>query len=70
MKTAHPSFPKSRRVQYQPGPSQKLIQERAREAELFSSAVSSGMRTLEMGGMEKVLMGVTDLKQVRSVCIK
>ena len=48
----------------------KLIQERARVAELFSSAVRSGMRTLKMDGMEKVLMGLTDLKMVRSVCIK
>ncbi len=48
----------------------KLIQERARVAELFSSAVNSGMHTLKMDGMEKVLMGLTDLKQVRSVCIK
>jgi type II secretory ATPase GspE/PulE/Tfp pilus assembly ATPase PilB-like protein len=48
----------------------RLIQERARVAELFSSAVSSGMRTLKMDGMEKVLMGMTDLKMVRSVCIK
>jgi type II secretory ATPase GspE/PulE/Tfp pilus assembly ATPase PilB-like protein len=48
----------------------KLIQERVRVAELFSSAVSSGMRTLKMDGMENVLMGATDLKQVRSVCIK
>jgi len=48
----------------------RLIQERARVAELFASAVSSGMRTLKMDGMEKVLMGATDLKQVRSVCIK
>ncbi|SDN80135.1 GspE/PulE family protein [Polaromonas sp. JS666] len=48
----------------------KLIQERARVAELFASAVSSGMRTLKMDGMEKVLMGLTDLKMVRSVCIK
>ncbi len=48
----------------------KLIQERARVAELFVSAVSSGMRTLKMDGMEKVLMGLTDLKMVRSVCIK
>ena len=48
----------------------KLIQERARVAELFASAVSSGMRTLKMDGMEKVLMGLTDLKTVRSVCIK
>lgn len=48
----------------------KLIQERARVAELFASAVSSGMHTLKMDGMEKVLMGLTDLKMVRSVCIK
>jgi len=48
----------------------RLIQERARVAELFACAVSSGMRTLKMDGMEKVLMGLTDLKMVRSVCIK
>lgn len=48
----------------------KLIQERARVAELFQYAVNSGMRTLKMDGMEKVLMGLTDLKMVRSVCIK
>ena len=51
-------------------PAKKLIQERARVAELFSSAVNSGMHTLKMDGMEKVLMGMTDLKMVRSVCIK
>ena len=48
----------------------KLIQERARVAELFSAAVEGGMRTLKMDGMEKVMMGLTDLKMVRSVCIK
>jgi len=48
----------------------KLIQERARVADLFASAVNSGMRSLKMDGMEKVLMGLTDLKMVRSVCIK
>jgi len=48
----------------------KLIQERARVAELFATAVESGMRTLKMDGMEKVLMGMTDLKMVRQVCIK
>jgi len=48
----------------------KLIQERARVAELFSCAVEGGMRTLKMDGMEKVLMGMTDLKMVRQVCIK
>lgn len=48
----------------------KLIQERARVAEIFSAAVEGGMRTLKMDGMEKVMMGMTDLKQVRQVCIK
>ena len=48
----------------------KLIQERARVAELFATAVEGGMRTLKMDGMEKVMMGLTDLKMVRSVCIK
>ncbi|KQT12369.1 GspE/PulE family protein [Ramlibacter sp. Leaf400] len=48
----------------------KLIQERARVAELFVSAVAAGMRTLKMDGMEKIMMGLTDLKQVRSVCIR
>jgi type II secretory ATPase GspE/PulE/Tfp pilus assembly ATPase PilB-like protein len=48
----------------------RLIQERARVAELFGAAVESGMRTLKMDGMEKILMGLTDLKQVRAVCIK
>ncbi|MDB5940900.1 MAG: bifunctional protein : sensor, domain [Ramlibacter sp.] len=48
----------------------RLIQERARVAEIFSTSVESGMRTLKMDGMEKIMMGLTDLKQVRSVCIK
>jgi type II secretory ATPase GspE/PulE/Tfp pilus assembly ATPase PilB-like protein len=48
----------------------KLIQERARVAELFAMAVEGGMRTLKMDGMEKIMMGLTDLKMVRSVCIK
>ncbi|MCZ4313399.1 ATPase, T2SS/T4P/T4SS family [Comamonadaceae bacterium G21597-S1] len=48
----------------------KLIQERARVAELFSQAVEGGMRTLKMDGMEKILMGLTDIKMVRQVCIK
>ncbi len=48
----------------------RLVQERARVAELFAAAVEAGMRTLKMDGMEKVMLGMTDLKQVRSVCIK
>ncbi len=48
----------------------KLIQERARVAEIFSAAVEEGMRTLKMDGMEKIMMGLTDIKMVRQVCIK
>ena len=51
-------------------PATKPIQGRARIAELFASAVNSGIRTLKMDGMEKALMGLTDLKRVYSVCIK
>ncbi len=48
----------------------KLIQEHARVAELLAVALEEDMMTLKMDGMEKVLMGLTDLKTVRSVCIK
>ena len=51
-------------------PVKKLIQERARVAELFAQAVEGGMRTLKMDGMEKIMMGLTDIKMVRQVCIK
>jgi type II secretory ATPase GspE/PulE/Tfp pilus assembly ATPase PilB-like protein len=51
-------------------PTKKLIQEHARVAQLFAQALDDGMLTLKMDGMEKVLQGVTDLKQVRAVCIK
>jgi hypothetical protein len=36
---------------------------------IFIQAVANGMRTLKMDWMEKVLMGLTDIKQVRAVCI-
>ncbi|MBP9684252.1 MAG: GspE/PulE family protein [Rhodoferax sp.] len=48
----------------------RLIQERARVSEIFAASVEGGMRTLKMDGMEKIMMGLTDLKMVRSVCIK
>ncbi len=51
-------------------PVKKLIQEHARVAQLFAQALSDGMLTLKMDGMEKVLQGVTDMKQVCAVCIK
>jgi type II secretory ATPase GspE/PulE/Tfp pilus assembly ATPase PilB-like protein len=48
----------------------KNIQERARVATMLATALEEGMRTLKMDGMEKVLAGMTDMKQVRAVCIK
>ena len=48
----------------------KLIQEHAHVSEIFAAAVEGGMHTLKMDGMEKVMMGLTDLKMVRTVCIK
>ncbi len=48
----------------------KNIQEHARVAEMFATALDDGMRTLKQDGIEKVLQGITDMKQVRSVCIK
>ena len=51
-------------------PMKKLIQEHARVAEMLALALAEGMLTLKMDGMEKVLQGVTDMAQVRAVCIK
>jgi type II secretory ATPase GspE/PulE/Tfp pilus assembly ATPase PilB-like protein len=48
----------------------KNIQEHARVAEMFATAIEDGMRTLKQDGIEKVLQGITDIKQVRAVCIK
>jgi type II secretory ATPase GspE/PulE/Tfp pilus assembly ATPase PilB-like protein len=48
----------------------KLIQERSRVTDLFVKSVEEGMSTLKMDGMDKVMMGLTDMKQVRTVCIK
>lgn len=48
----------------------KNIQEHARAAEMFATALEDGMRILKMDGIEKVLQSLTDMKQVRTVCIK
>ncbi|MGH8637066.1 MAG: ATPase, T2SS/T4P/T4SS family [Burkholderiales bacterium] len=48
----------------------KHIQEHARVAEIVATALEDGMRTLKQDGIEKVLQGITDIKQVRAVCIK
>jgi type II secretory ATPase GspE/PulE/Tfp pilus assembly ATPase PilB-like protein len=51
-------------------PVKKLLQEHARVAQLLAAALEDGMLTLKMDGIEKVLSGITDIKQIRSVCIK
>jgi type II secretory ATPase GspE/PulE/Tfp pilus assembly ATPase PilB-like protein len=48
----------------------KAIQEHARVAEILALSLEEGMRTLKQDGMEKCLTGVTQIKEVRSVCIK
>jgi type II secretory ATPase GspE/PulE/Tfp pilus assembly ATPase PilB-like protein len=51
-------------------PLKKLIAEKARVSELIATALEEGMRTLKQDGMEKCLLGMTSIKEVRSVCIK
>jgi type II secretory ATPase GspE/PulE/Tfp pilus assembly ATPase PilB-like protein len=48
----------------------KHIQEHSRVAEIVATALAEGMRTLKQDGVEKVLQGITDIHQVRAVCIK
>ena len=51
-------------------PIKKHIQEHARVAEVLATALNENMRTLKQDGIEKVLRGITDIHQVRAVCIK
>jgi type II secretory ATPase GspE/PulE/Tfp pilus assembly ATPase PilB-like protein len=48
----------------------KHIQEHARVADILATALGEGMRTLRQDGIEKVLQGITDMRQVRAVCMK
>ncbi len=48
----------------------KLIQEHSRVSEMLAQCLEDGMRTLKQDGMEKCLMGVTHIKEVRAVCVK
>ena len=48
----------------------KDIQNHARVAKMFATCMDDGMRTLKQDGIEKVLQGITDIQQVRAVCIK
>jgi type II secretory ATPase GspE/PulE/Tfp pilus assembly ATPase PilB-like protein len=48
----------------------QLIQEHAHMARLQAAAIEGGMLTLKMDGIEKVLLGTVDMKQVRLACIR
>ncbi len=51
-------------------PLKKLIAEHSRVSEMLAQCLEDGMRTLKQDGMEKCMMGLTDIKEVRAVCIK
>lgn len=46
-----------------------LIRHRSAASEYLAAGVAEGMRTLKQDGIEKVVGGVTDIMQVRSVCV-
>jgi type II secretory ATPase GspE/PulE/Tfp pilus assembly ATPase PilB-like protein/GAF domain-containing protein len=52
------------------GSLKRRIQERARVDELLATALAEGMRTLRQDGIEKTLAGITDMAQVRKVCMR
>jgi type II secretory ATPase GspE/PulE/Tfp pilus assembly ATPase PilB-like protein len=51
-------------------PLKSLIQGRAKMEEIREQAMKDGMTTLMQDGIRKTLVGMTDLMQVRKVCIK
>jgi len=50
-------------------PLRHLIRHRSAATEYLAAGVAEGMRTLKQDGIEKVIRGVTDIMQVRSVCV-
>ncbi len=48
----------------------KMIITRTPAKEILHHALNEGMRTLRQDGIEKALMGITDLASVRAVCIR
>ncbi|MFI4982713.1 MAG: GspE/PulE family protein, partial [Nevskiales bacterium] len=46
----------------------RQVQTRAPMAEVKGTALAAGMRTLKQDGIDKVLQGLTDIEQVRTVC--
>jgi len=48
----------------------QLIQSSAPVHDILSFGIKNGMLTLKQDGIQKVLLGDTDLKQVKRACIK
>jgi type II secretory ATPase GspE/PulE/Tfp pilus assembly ATPase PilB-like protein len=48
----------------------RKIQKRLPIEDLRKQAMADGMTTLLQDGIQKVVQGVTDFKQVRAVCMK
>lgn len=48
----------------------QLVERRTTVSEIRSQALQSGMFTLKQDGIQKVILGETDFKQVRAACIK
>jgi type II secretory ATPase GspE/PulE/Tfp pilus assembly ATPase PilB-like protein len=48
----------------------RLIQKRKPVEDMRKQAMRDGMTTLLQDGIQKVIQGVADFKQVRAVCIK
>jgi type II secretory ATPase GspE/PulE/Tfp pilus assembly ATPase PilB-like protein len=46
-----------------------LIRQHSAASEYMAMGVAEGMRTLKQDGIEKVLLGITDMMQVRGSCI-
>ena len=51
-------------------PMKKMIQAKATMDAIREQAIRDGMTTLKQDGVMKVFSGLTDLLQVRKVCIK
>ena len=47
----------------------RLVRVSASTGEIFRQAIGEGMKTLRQDGIEKVVQGLTDLKEVRTVCL-
>ena len=51
-------------------PMKRLIQAKGSVEAMREQAIKDGMTTLLQDGIQKIFTGLTDLKQVRAVCIK